>query len=83
VFIQDKFGNAINVDQVMGFFVAADPANEGAFEVQANNSDNVMIAQFSVSPPMTEAEADALFLQIQSLVGTLNLETFVPGTPQS
>lgn len=73
MFVYDKYRSAINVDQIMGLFVHADPDNEGAYEVQANDADNNLIAQFSVDAPMTEDQANALMVRMVTSFGILDL----------
>jgi hypothetical protein len=73
MWILDKNGHAINSDQIMGIFVATDPDDAGAYEVQANDSDNTLIAQFAVDEPMDEADATALYTRMCNMLGTIDL----------
>lgn len=69
----DKHGNAINMDQVMGIFVDADGDNPGYYEVKANGATNVLVAQFAVNAPMSQAAATALFARMSDMLGTTDL----------
>jgi hypothetical protein len=73
MWIFDKHGNAINSDQIMGLFVGTDPDDEGAYEVQANNSGNSLIAQFAVGEPMDEAAANTLYARMTTMLGVTDL----------
>lgn len=74
MWIVNKFGAPINMDQAMSLYVDVN-GDEGGYEVKANNSGNSPIAQFLVTPAtsMTEPEADALLERMKDLLGVTDL----------
>lgn len=73
MFIINKFGAPCNVSQIFSFAVGENPDISGTYEVQSYNNSNTMIAQFTVDAPMTEAQATALLMQVEAIVGTVSL----------
>lgn len=74
MFIKDKFGNPVNMNQVLGLWVQPNP-DEGGYEVQATNSVLTEIAQFLTTPGVseTQAEAEATLARIAGMVGVADL----------
>jgi hypothetical protein len=55
MWLQDKFGNSINSEQLMSLYVAEDSGAPGDYLVQGNNSVNTQVASFWNGSAMTEA----------------------------
>ena len=73
MWILDKHGAAINMDQVMGIFLDPDPDFPSAWEVKANGATNVLVAQFSVDAPVTNPQAEELYERMCDMLGTTDL----------
>jgi hypothetical protein len=73
MFLYDRSGNLVNVEQIFSFDIGPDPDNEGYYVVQGQDSSNVTQTAFTVDAPMTEAEATALMATIAGIVGTVSL----------
>jgi len=72
MFLRDKYDNAINVNQILSFFVGVNP--DGGYQVIGNNAGNDAVAQFAVNTPMTEPEAETLKQRIENILGTVDLD---------
>jgi hypothetical protein len=66
MWLQDKYGNSINSNQLMSLYVYED---SGSYVVAGNNSVNTNVAEFQTTESMTEPEAESLLATLSSLLG--------------
>ena len=67
----DKSGNAVNSDQLLSLVVGSD--GESGFEVHGQDSADSTVAAFNTGAAMDEAEANALYARMQTILGTVDL----------